>query len=78
MLTKLTFEMDEALARQAESYARRRGKSLSQVVADYFARLEDEEMPDDLPPITRSLLGCIPSDTVKVSDYKAYIEEKYQ
>ena len=61
MLTQLTLDVDETLVQRAQSYAHRSGKSLSEIVADCFARLENEESASDLPPITRSLLGCMRS-----------------
>ena len=61
MMTKLTLRLEETLIEQAKAYAKRRGKSLSQVVADYFTHLEAEEPPiePDLPPLTRSLHGAL-------------------
>jgi hypothetical protein len=78
MLTQLTLDLDETLVQRAESYAQRTGKSLSQVVADYFARLECEEARSNLPPVTRSLLGCMASGGVDEGDYLAHIEEKFR
>ncbi len=78
MLTQLTLDVDETLVQRAQSYAQRSGKSLSEVVADYFAHLETFETLTDLPPITRSLLGSIPSGVVDESDYKAHIEAKFR
>jgi len=37
MNTKLTLRVDEELIRAAKVYAERSGKSVSQLVADYFA-----------------------------------------
>ena len=78
MLTQLTLDVDETLVQRAQSYAQRSGKSLSEVVADYFAHLENVETLTDLPPITRSLLGSIPLGVVDESDYKAHIEAKFR
>jgi len=78
MLTQLTLDVDETLVQRAQSYAQRSGKSLSEVVADYFAHLENVETLTDLPPITRSLLGSIPLGVVDESDYQAHIEAKFR
>ncbi len=77
MLTQLTLDVDETLVQRAQSYAQRSGKSLSEVVAEYFANLEKDEL-SNLPPITRSLLGSIPSGVVDEGDYKAHIEAKFR
>ena len=39
MPTKLTLRLDAALINRAKSYAHEQDRSLSQLVADYFARL---------------------------------------
>ncbi len=38
MQTKLTLRLDEALIQRAKAEARRTGKSVSQLVAEYFGR----------------------------------------
>jgi hypothetical protein len=48
MQTKLTLRLDKALVEKAKSYARRTGKSVFQMVADYFACLEDQTQEADL------------------------------
>ncbi len=86
MQTKLTLRLDEELIRKVKRYARTRGKSVSQLVADHFraltgteeARLDEEE----LPPVTRALLGAFvgegeaPDDPEEV--YRKYLEAKHR
>ncbi|WP_457654689.1 DUF6364 family protein [Rhodocaloribacter sp.] len=86
MQTKLTLRLDEELIRKAKRYARARGKSVSQLVADHFraltgtkeARLDEEE----LPPVTRSLLGAfvgerdVPADPEEA--YRKHLEDKHR
>jgi hypothetical protein len=69
--TKLTLRLDSGLIESAKAFAHEHERSLSQLVADYFARLggqstlsasEDKSLtvPDSgkpLSPITASLLG---------------------
>ena len=40
MQTKLTLRLEQRLIRRAKAYARRTGKSVSELVADFFGRLE--------------------------------------
>ena len=79
MQTKLTLRLDEKLIRWAKLYAKRTGKSVSQMVADYFAllqpRLEDENF--DLTPTVRSLKGVLKGSGLDREDYKRHLEEKY-
>ena len=43
MQTKLTLRMDDELIARAKAHAKKRGKSVSQLVADYFYVLEKVE-----------------------------------
>jgi hypothetical protein len=80
---KLTLRLERSLIDRAKAYARVRGKSVSRLVADYFALLEPttepEEPPrlDALPPITRSLFGVLADGEVDEEDYRRYLEQKY-
>ncbi|MCP4668170.1 MAG: antitoxin [Deltaproteobacteria bacterium] len=79
MQTKLTLRLDESLIRQAKSFARKSGKSVSQVVADYFLLLEEKpkEIDQDLTPIVRSLKGALRGAEIDVEDYRRHLEEKH-
>ena len=78
MQTKLTLRLDDDLVRFGKDFARRRGKSLSRIVADYFLLMErlDHEHRI-LAPKTRSLLGLLKGSDVSEKDYRDYLEEKY-
>jgi hypothetical protein len=79
MATKLTLRMDERLIKQAKTYAKQSGKSVSKLVADFFAllNLEPEEDPDKISPKVKSLRGIMRDYRVSPEDYKKYLEEKY-
>ena len=80
MQTKLTLRLDSHLIRRAKDYARRRRKSVSTVVADYFASLEaarDQTSPE-LPPKVRSLLGAFGKTRISEKDYRRHLEAKYR
>ena len=79
MQTKLTIRMDSRLIGRAKAHARRSGKSVSQLVADYFAILDTpvESEIDNLPPITRELYGALADAEVDEADYRRHLEEKY-
>lgn len=82
MQTKLTIRVDDQLIERAKAYSRRTGKSVSQLVADYFAVIDIpiEEEADNLPPITRelseSLVGFEIGD-IGEEDYHRHLMEKY-
>jgi hypothetical protein len=77
MSSKLTLRLDEDLIRFGKGWARRHGKSLSGVLADYLKVLErlPETEPEELPPMTRELLGSLKD--VDESDYYRYLERKH-
>lgn len=84
MSTKLTLRLDEDLIRRAKRYSDASGKSLSQLVADYFALIEtghDEDVAV-LPPKVRTLLGSLaPASGSPAGDeraYRQYLEEKHR
>jgi len=82
MQTKLTIRLDDKLIRRAKAYSRRTGKSVSQLVADYFAVLDtpiedEEEEIKNLPPITRELYGSLAGADVDEEDYRRHLIEKY-
>lgn len=80
MQTKLTLRLEEALIKRAKTRARKLGKSLSQIVADYFALLNEDggKVPPELPPLTRSLKGSLRESDVDHGDYLRYLEEKHR
>ena len=79
MKTKLTLRLDQKLVRRAKTYAKRTGKSVSQIVAEYFlllgSRAEDGEVR--LTPTVKSLKGALRGGQVDKADYRRYLEEKY-
>lgn len=77
MQTKLTLRLDTQLIERAKTHARNRGKSVSQMVADYFTLLGQEEQPETLAPLTRSLHGALRGIAVDEDEYHRHLEEKY-
>ena len=87
MQVKLTLRLESDLIKRAKRYAKQRGTSVSQMVADYFQALTAEEAApvetgdtwkQGLPPITRSLVGSLADNTLGEEDYYRYLEEKHR
>ena len=79
MQTKMTLRLDDALIRRAKEEAKQRGKSVSQLVAEYFESLgQPNANAEALPPITASLVGILKDNSVDIEDYKKHIEEKHR
>lgn len=80
MQTKLTLRLEARLIRRAKAYAARSGKSLSEVVADFFARLQapSAEPPEVRSPAVRSLAGALAGHDLDREDYRRYLDEKHR
>jgi len=78
--TKLTLRLDDQLIRNAKRYSSRCGKSVSRLVADYFALIDaGGDIPGtEITPRVRSLIGALKGATVTEADYRRHLEEKYR
>ena len=79
MQTKLTLRLEDQLIEQAKSYAAQAGKSVSQIVSDYFKLLTSHKTRANSPstPITQSLRGLLRESKLDEKDYRKHLEEKY-
>jgi len=77
MQTKLTLRLEEELIEQAKSYAAQAGKSISQIVADYFKLLSAPQQQQKSPPLTQSLRGLLRNSQLDETDYRKHLEEKH-
>jgi len=81
MNAKLTLNVDKEIARKAKLYARSKGRSLSDLVEDYFRFLTREmELPElEISPKVKSLLGSIkvPEDLDYKKDLTEQLSRKY-
>lgn len=79
MQSKLTLRLDEALIRRAKVIAKRKGKSVSQMVAEYFALLgsRSSNEAEELAPTVKSLKGILKGSKLDREDYRRHLEDKY-
>ncbi len=79
MQTKLTLRLDDRLISGAKEYASAAGKSLSQVVSEYFAALlSPAPEPFAATPAVSALRGILKeSDVGGEQDYRDYLEKKH-
>ena len=87
MKTKLTLSLEKPLIEDAKAYAEERGKSVSQLVSEFFSVLT--RTPDEvggasngrpgrdrpLPPVVRSLIGIGEGDE---DAYYTHLDEKHR
>jgi hypothetical protein len=79
MNTKLTLRLDDILIGRAKKYARYKGKSISQIVGDYFNAIQDppKKGQHTIGPITHQLRGCLRGAKITEEDYKKHLEKKF-
>ena len=70
MTTKLTLTLDDKVIERAKRYARKKGRSVSELVESYFKSLTEpgNESADELTPTVKSLMGSFKAP--KNLDYK--------
>lgn len=82
MRKKLTLRIDEAVIDRAKRVSAAQGKSISQLVEDYFRLAKDPGASDcDLPPIhpdVIALTGLLAGSGLDESDYRRHLEEKHR
>lgn len=77
MNTKLTLRLDDKLIAKAKRYSDQSGKSVSQLVADYFALIETAPGEvAELTPRVRSLIGTLKEAKVTEADHRRHLERK--
>ena len=79
MRTKLTLRLDEDLIEQAKSYAKKRNKSVSQILADHFTSLDKrpKKCSKELTPTVDSLKGALRGTDVAIEGYRRHLEERH-
>ncbi len=80
MNKKLTLRLDDRLIDRAKRYSDRSGKSISQLVSDYFALIEAEETISgtELTPRVRAMIGSLKGASITEEDYRQHLEDKYR
>ena len=78
MKTKLTLWVDRRSIAAGQKWAKHHRSSLSQLVSDFFTRLESAEK--QIPKqsvLVKKLSGVIKGKSVSMDDYHAYLDKKY-
>ena len=76
MTTKLTLTLDDKVIRSAKQYAKVKGRSVSELVENYFKSitgLQNDHM-DELTPTVKSLMGSFKAP--KDFDYKKVLRDE--
>ncbi|ROI07218.1 hypothetical protein EGH90_06600 [Kaistella haifensis] len=81
MNTKLTLTIDQSVIERAKKYARKKERSLSDLIENYLKALTTEEISkqDELSPTVKSLKGSfkMPKDFDYKKELSERLSEKY-
>ena len=81
MNTKLTLTIDQSVIERAKKYARKKERSLSDLIENYLKALTTEEISkqDELSPTVKSLKGSfkMPKDFDYKKELSERVTEKY-
>ena len=80
MTTKLTLSLNQEIIIQAKAYALQTGRSLSELVENYFETLSsDVYLNTDLNPKLKKIAGSviIPTDFDEKEELESYYDSKY-
>ncbi len=81
MNTKLTLTIEQNVIKRAKKYARRKGRSLSNIIENYLKVITKEESRDDIEitPLVKSLKGSFkaPKDFDYKKELSKRLSEKY-
>jgi hypothetical protein len=79
MHTKLTLRLEEKVIEQAKQYAQHTGKSLSQIVSEYFLLLGSKSADSvKLTPTVSKLRGSLNKNAGDQEDYRKYLSQKHR
>lgn len=77
MNTKLTLRLDEDLIARAKRHSAKSGKSVSQLVSDYFTLIDAQDSDIEITARVRSLRGVLAGLDLDERDYRRHLEEKH-
>jgi hypothetical protein len=79
MTTKLTLTVEKTIIDRAKSYAKKTGRSLSELIENYLENITDENYDSDLSPKLKKLVGSVklPEDFDEEIELRSSIEKKH-
>jgi hypothetical protein len=79
MTTKLTLTVEKTIIERAKSYAKKTGRSLSELIENYLENITEENNNSDLSPKLKKLVGSVklPADFDEEKELLSAIEKKH-
>lgn len=80
MTTKLTLTVEKAVIEKAKSYAKKTGRSLSELIEKYLESItSNEKNENELSPKLRKIVGAVklPKNFDEEKELRSYLEKKH-
>ena len=80
MTTKLTLTVEKTVIEKAKSYAKKTGRSLSELIEKYLENItSNEKNENELSPKLRKIVGAvkIPKNFDEEKELRSYLEKKH-
>lgn len=79
MTSKLTLTVEKAFIDRAKSYAKKTGRSLSELIENYLETITQEDNQVHLSPKLKKLVGSVqlPADFVEEKEIRSALEKKH-
>lgn len=80
MTSKLTLTVEKSVIEKAKSYAKKTGRSLSELIEKYLDTITREENDDkELSPKMKKIVGAVtlPNDFDEEKELSSYFEKKH-
>lgn len=80
MTTKLTLTIEKDIIERAKAFAKKTGRSLSELIEDYLGFLTEQRYDDEeISPRLKKIIGSVtlPEDFDEEKELRAYHEKKH-
>lgn len=79
MTTKLTLTVEESVIKRAKSYAKKTGRSLSELIENYLDSITSEHSENELSPKLKKIVGVVklPEDFDEKTELRTHLEKKH-
>lgn len=79
MATKLTLTVDKSVIEKAKAYAKKTGRSLSEIIESYLESIVEADKTQPVSAKLKSIVGAIklPKDFDEEKELRSYYEKKH-
>lgn len=79
MTTKLTLTVEKAIIERAKIFAKKSGRSLSELIENYLETITEDKGEEILSPKLKKIVGAVklPTDFNEEKELRSYLEKKH-